>query len=120
MLVVGGHLDNLIDHEKTRARAQCAENNTEEAVQTIHVIHGPLNSEAARIIRTELNDASSSKQYHCIAAEGHPDDANIPLLNDLINTRLPPPLEEEGEDDEDDQEQLVMVPDPNHKGRLIV
>ncbi|KAI8572791.1 hypothetical protein RHMOL_Rhmol01G0227800 [Rhododendron molle] len=30
-------------------------------------------------------------------------DANITRLNDLINTRLPPPLEEEGEDDEDDQ-----------------
>ncbi|KAI8572793.1 hypothetical protein RHMOL_Rhmol01G0228000 [Rhododendron molle] len=47
-------------------------------------------------------------------------DANITHLNDLINTRLPPPLEEEGEDDEDDQEQSVMVPDPNHERRLIV
>ncbi|KAI8530377.1 hypothetical protein RHMOL_Rhmol11G0053400 [Rhododendron molle] len=47
-------------------------------------------------------------------------DANITRLNDLINTRLLPPLEEEGEDDEDDQEQPVMFPDPNHEGRLIV
>ncbi|KAI8550544.1 hypothetical protein RHMOL_Rhmol06G0115600 [Rhododendron molle] len=47
-------------------------------------------------------------------------DANITRLNDLINTRLLAPLEEEGEDDEDDQEQPVMVPDPNHEGRLIV
>ncbi|KAI8560120.1 hypothetical protein RHMOL_Rhmol04G0231200 [Rhododendron molle] len=47
-------------------------------------------------------------------------DANITRLNDLINARLPPPLEEEGEDDEDDQEQPIMVPDPNHEGRLIV
>ncbi|KAI8568451.1 hypothetical protein RHMOL_Rhmol02G0200500 [Rhododendron molle] len=47
-------------------------------------------------------------------------DANITHLNDLINTRLSPPLEEEGEDDEDDQEQPIMVPDPNNPGRLIV
>ncbi|KAI8555263.1 hypothetical protein RHMOL_Rhmol05G0161300 [Rhododendron molle] len=46
-------------------------------------------------------------------------DANITRLNDLINTRLPPPLEEEGEDDEDDQKQPIVVPDPNHEGRLI-
>ncbi|KAI8538691.1 hypothetical protein RHMOL_Rhmol09G0124600 [Rhododendron molle] len=49
-----------------------------------------------------------------------PTDANITRLNDLINTRFSPPLEEEGEDDEDDQEQPVMVPEPNHEGRLIV
>ncbi|KAI8572312.1 hypothetical protein RHMOL_Rhmol01G0187900 [Rhododendron molle] len=47
-------------------------------------------------------------------------DASITRLNDLINTRLPPPLEEESEDDKDDQEHPVMVPNPNHKGRLIV
>ncbi|KAI8547728.1 hypothetical protein RHMOL_Rhmol07G0218200 [Rhododendron molle] len=29
-------------------------------------------------------------------------DANITRLNDLINTRLPPPFEEEGKDDKDD------------------
>ncbi|KAI8542773.1 hypothetical protein RHMOL_Rhmol08G0165800 [Rhododendron molle] len=47
-------------------------------------------------------------------------DANITRPNDLINTHLPPPLEEEGEDDEDDQEQPGMVPDSNHERRLTV
>ncbi|KAI8542836.1 hypothetical protein RHMOL_Rhmol08G0170500 [Rhododendron molle] len=47
-------------------------------------------------------------------------DANITRLNDLINTRLPPPLEEEGEDDESDQEQPILVEDPYSPGRLIV
>ncbi|KAI8535882.1 hypothetical protein RHMOL_Rhmol10G0209100 [Rhododendron molle] len=47
-------------------------------------------------------------------------DANITRLNDLVNTRLPPPPDEGGEDDEDDQEQPIMIPDPNHEGRLIV
>ncbi|XP_058216863.1 uncharacterized protein LOC131327744 [Rhododendron vialii] len=61
-LVVGGHLGNLIDHEKTSTRAQRAKNHTEEEVQMIHVIHSPLNSEGARMIRAKLNDASSSKQ----------------------------------------------------------
>ncbi|KAI8542636.1 hypothetical protein RHMOL_Rhmol08G0153100 [Rhododendron molle] len=46
-------------------------------------------------------------------------DANITRLNDLINTRLPPPLEDEGEDDEDDQEQPIMIPDPNSLGRNV-
>ncbi|XP_058219380.1 uncharacterized protein LOC131329949 [Rhododendron vialii] len=57
-----GHLDNLIDHEKIRVRAQRVEGSTEEKVRTIHVIHGPLNSEAARVLRAELYDATSSKR----------------------------------------------------------
>ncbi|XP_058223073.1 uncharacterized protein LOC131332789 [Rhododendron vialii] len=61
-----GHLGNLIDHEKTWA-AQRVESNTEEEVQKIHVIHGPLNSEAVRVLRAELNDAASSK---CIMLVG--------------------------------------------------
>ncbi|KAI8542861.1 hypothetical protein RHMOL_Rhmol08G0172800 [Rhododendron molle] len=60
-LVAGGHLNHLNDQEKTKARAERAENRTEEEIQTIHVIHGPLHPEAARIIRAELNDAFSSK-----------------------------------------------------------
>ncbi|KAI8549141.1 hypothetical protein RHMOL_Rhmol06G0003600 [Rhododendron molle] len=60
-LMAGGHLDNLIDHKKTKARAERAENRTEEEVQTIHVIHGLLHPEVGRLIRAELNDASSTK-----------------------------------------------------------
>ncbi|XP_058185757.1 uncharacterized protein LOC131302982 [Rhododendron vialii] len=68
-LVAEGHLNNFIDHEKTKARAERAENHTEEEVQTIHVIHGPLNSEAARIIRAKLNDATSSKHVILLGPE---------------------------------------------------
>lgn len=68
-LVTGGHLKNLIDHEKTRARAQRVESQTEEEVQTIHVIHGPLDAEAARIIHAELNEASSSKKAMLVGPE---------------------------------------------------
>ncbi|KAI8559900.1 hypothetical protein RHMOL_Rhmol04G0211700 [Rhododendron molle] len=64
---------------------------------------------------TNLQNSITTMQQRAIQT-----DANITRLNDLINTRLPPPLEEEGEDDEDDQEQPIMVSDPNHKGRLFV
>jgi hypothetical protein len=47
-------------------------------------------------------------------------DNNMARLNDLINTRLPPPLEEEDEVDEAHQEQPIFIPDPNHEGRLIM
>ncbi|XP_058223146.1 uncharacterized protein LOC131332855 [Rhododendron vialii] len=69
LLVAEGHLDNFIDHEKTRARAQCTENHAEEEVQTIHVIHEPLNSEAACIICAELNDATFSKHVMLLGPE---------------------------------------------------
>ncbi|KAI8563546.1 hypothetical protein RHMOL_Rhmol03G0118600 [Rhododendron molle] len=64
---------------------------------------------------TNLQNSITAMQQRAIQT-----DANITRLNDLINTCLPPPLEEEGEDDEDGQEQPVMVLDPNHEGRLII
>ncbi|KAI8524819.1 hypothetical protein RHMOL_Rhmol13G0179700 [Rhododendron molle] len=41
-------------------------------------------------------------------------------MNELFDTRLPPPLEEESEAEEDPHVQWVMVEDPNNPGRVIV
>lgn len=47
-------------------------------------------------------------------------DANITRLNDLLDTRLPPVVQEDGEAEEDVHAQPIMVEDPNNPGRLIV
>ncbi|KAI8535483.1 hypothetical protein RHMOL_Rhmol10G0178000 [Rhododendron molle] len=47
-------------------------------------------------------------------------DANITRLNELFDTRLPPPLEEESKAEEDPHAQPIMIEDPNNPARLIV
>ncbi|KAI8571880.1 hypothetical protein RHMOL_Rhmol01G0154300 [Rhododendron molle] len=47
-------------------------------------------------------------------------DANVTRLNELFDTRIPPPLEEESEAEDDPHVQRVMVEDPNNPGRVIV
>ncbi|KAI8524812.1 hypothetical protein RHMOL_Rhmol13G0179000 [Rhododendron molle] len=46
--------------------------------------------------------------------------ANITRLNELFDTRIPPPLKEESEAEEDPHAQPIMIEDPNNPRRLIV
>ncbi|XP_058219448.1 uncharacterized protein LOC131330008 [Rhododendron vialii] len=95
-LVTGGHLDNPIDHDKTRAWAQHVKAQSEEEIQTIHVIHGPLNAEATCDIRAELNDASSSKHVMLVGLKpkcARTEDVSMWIISftkkDLDSVQLP-------------------------------
>lgn len=64
-----GHLVNLINQEQTAKQIKCQAKHAEEVDETINVIYRPLGKEAAQLLRTELESASTSYQVLLIGPD---------------------------------------------------